>query len=94
MVRRASGCPLRHSARLPSGVALRMTTPAQGAACAGTRVRVHRSAIDAKAIGRLSPDEPRVVHERLVRYYGFDLGGVIREELKRLAAVQRRRQRG
>jgi hypothetical protein len=72
----------------------RFDLPEENAAILAALVRVYRSAIDAEVIGRLSPDELRVVHERLVRYYGFDLGGVVREELKRLAEAQRRRQRG
>jgi hypothetical protein len=72
----------------------RFDLPEENAAILAALVRAHRSAIDAKAIGRLSPDELRVVHERLVRYYGFDVGGLIREELRRLAEAQRRRQRG
>ena len=41
---------------------------------------------------RLSEGELRVVHERIASYYGLDLRQLVRRELERLAAAQRRRQ--
>lgn len=69
----------------------RFDLPDENAAIIAALVRVHRTAIDAKPAGRLDPDELRVVHERVVTYYGFDLRELVRQELQRLADAQRRR---
>ena len=53
-------------------------------------VRVHRSAIDPKPVGRLGQDELRIVHERVATYYGLDLRRLVLGELERLAQAQRR----
>lgn len=56
-------------------------------------VRVHRSAIDSSPVGHLDRNELRSVHARIARHYGLDLHDLIRDELQRLAAVQRERPR-
>ncbi|MEK6328631.1 MAG: hypothetical protein AABM66_14075 [Actinomycetota bacterium] len=69
----------------------RFDLPEENAAIVAALVRVHLSAIDLQPVGRLGPDELRVVHERVATYYGLDLRELVRRELQRLAAAQRRR---
>jgi hypothetical protein len=61
----------------------------ENAAMIAAVVRVHRSAIDPKSLGRLDPDELREVHERLATYYGLDLRRLALGELERLAQARR-----
>jgi hypothetical protein len=63
----------------------------ENAAIVAAIVRIHRTAIDPQPVGRLNQDQLRVVHERLANHYGFDLRQLVRGELERLAAAQRRR---
>jgi hypothetical protein len=65
--------------------------PEENAAILASLVRVHRSTIDERPAGRLDRAELRQIHERLVRFYGLDLSGFVRDELRRLAEAQRRR---
>jgi len=69
----------------------RFALPTENAAIIAALVRVHRSAIDPEPVARLGVDELRVVHERIAIYYGLDLRQLVRGELERLAAAQRRR---
>jgi hypothetical protein len=69
----------------------RFALPEENAAIIAALVRVHRSAIDPQPVGRLGDDELRVIHERLATHYGLDLRRLVRGELERLAAAQRRR---
>jgi hypothetical protein len=69
----------------------RFDLPDENAAIVAALVRVHRSAIDGQPVGRLDPDELRVLHERVASYYGLDLRELVRQELQRLADAQRRR---
>jgi hypothetical protein len=49
------------------------------------------STIEVQPVGRLDPDEVRVVHERVATYYGLDLRQLVRQELQRLADAGRPR---
>jgi hypothetical protein len=69
----------------------RFELPEENAAIVAALVRIHRSAIDPQPVGRLDQDELRAVHERLAIHYGLDLRQLVRGELERLAAAQRRR---
>jgi hypothetical protein len=52
-------------------------------------VRVHRSAINPTPLGRLDQQELAVVHERIVRFYEFDLRMLVQQQLRELADVSR-----
>jgi hypothetical protein len=53
-------------------------------------VRVHASAVDAgNVLGRLRRNELRVVHERFVKLYRFDLLHLVRDEIDRLEQARR-----
>lgn len=65
--------------------------PEENAALVASLVRVHTSAVGGDALGRLDRQGLAVVHEKLVRHYGFDLRTLVRDELRRLAELQRRR---
>lgn len=69
----------------------RFDLPEENAAMIAALVRVHGSAIDAAPVGHLDRAELREVHGGIARHYGLDLHKVIRDELQRLAAVQRER---
>jgi hypothetical protein len=69
----------------------RFELPEENAAIVASMMRVHGSAIDPRPVGRLDRHGLRLIHERLARHYGFDLGEFVREELKRLAEAQRQR---
>lgn len=69
----------------------RFDLPEEHAAMIAALVRVHHSAIDSSPVGHLDRDELRSVHGRIARHYGLDVHDLIREELRRLAAVQRQR---
>ncbi|MGH2844723.1 MAG: hypothetical protein ACRDL0_01640 [Thermoleophilaceae bacterium] len=69
----------------------RFDLPEENAGMIAALVRVHRSAIDSSPVGHLDRDELRSVHGRIARHYGLDLHDLIRDELRRLAAVQRER---
>ena len=66
----------------------RFDLPEENAAIIAALVRIHRSAIEPRPIGRLSINELRVLHER-VASYGLDLHRLVVEELRRLAATRR-----
>lgn len=63
----------------------------ENAAMIAGLVRVHTSALDEAPLGRLDAQELAVVHQRFVRHHGFDLRMLVREELSRLAELQRGR---
>jgi len=67
----------------------RFDLPEENAAIIAALVRIHRSAIEPRPIGRLSIDELRVLHARVASYYGLDLHRLVVEELRRLAATRR-----
>ncbi|MGH2823525.1 MAG: hypothetical protein ACRDLY_10975 [Thermoleophilaceae bacterium] len=69
----------------------RFDLPGENAAMIAALVRVHRSAIDSSPVGHLDRDELRSVHGRIARHYDLDLHDLVRDELQRLAAVQRER---
>lgn len=61
------------------------------AVMAAAPIRFHSSAVDAKnVLGRLEARELRTVHERVARVLSLDLVNLIREEIARLAELQRR----
>lgn len=62
--------------------------PGENAAMVAGLVRLHRSAIDGQILGRLGEGEPAVVHERLARFHGLNLRGLVDERLRQLAAAQ------
>jgi hypothetical protein len=63
----------------------------ENAAMVGGLIRVHRSAVAATPLGRLDANALATLHERVVRFYGFDLRMLVTERLKDLAEQQRRR---
>jgi hypothetical protein len=64
----------------------------ESAAMVTAPVRVNESAIDGRQVlGRLDPNEMRVLVERFVTYWGFDLDALLRT---RLAELKRRKRRG
>jgi hypothetical protein len=65
--------------------------PEDNAAMIVGLVRVHTSAMDRAPLGRLDAQELAVVHQRLVRHHGFDVRMLVREELQRLAELERGR---
>ncbi|GIK77707.1 MAG: hypothetical protein EDQ89_09540 [Acidobacteria bacterium] len=67
--------------------------PEENAAIIAALVRVHRSAIDPRHVGRLGAEELRAIHERIATHYGLDLAQLMRREIKRLAEARRRRDR-
>ena len=71
----------------------RFTLPEENAVMIAALVRIHRNAVDARPAGRLEPDELANVHERIVRHYALDMRGLVKSELERLAAAQKRRSR-
>lgn len=60
--------------------------PGEHAAIVAALVRVHRSAINPKPLGRLDLKELRELHVRVARHYGLDVRHLVRAELDRLAA--------
>jgi hypothetical protein len=60
------------------------------AAIVAALVRVHRSAINPKPLGRLDQPQLRDLHERVARHYGFDVRRLVRAELDRLASARQR----
>ncbi len=68
----------------------RFELPEENAAIIAALVRVHESAIDPAAVGRLEHAELREIHARVATHYGLDLHELVRDELRRLAASQRR----
>jgi hypothetical protein len=69
----------------------RFDLPDENAAIIAALLRIHESAIDPSPAGRLEHHEVREVHTRVARHYGLDLHQLVRDELRRLAAAQRRR---
>jgi hypothetical protein len=65
------------------------TLPEENAVMVASLVRVHRSAIDREVSGRLDEYELRTVHERFLRFHGFDVHGLLDERIKQLAAARR-----
>lgn len=64
----------------------------ENAAMIAALVRVHRSAIDTETLGRLDAHELAIVHQRLVRFHGFDLRMLIKERIEELTAAHQARQ--
>lgn len=71
----------------------RFRLPEENAVMIAALVRVHRSALNARPVGRLDPHELAAVHERLARHYALDLRKLVRAELERLAEQQQRQRR-
>jgi hypothetical protein len=69
----------------------RFRLPEENAVMIAALVRVHRSALDPRPVGRFEPHELPDLHERLVCHYGLDLRQLMRTELQRLAEHQGRR---
>jgi len=63
--------------------------PEENAAMIAGLVRIHASALDRTVLGRLNAQELAVVHQRLARHHQLDLRTLVRDELTRLAALQR-----
>lgn len=63
--------------------------PEENAAMIAGLVRVHRSAVDPTPLGRLDAQDLAVVHQRVTRFYGFDLRMLVHEQLRTLAERQR-----
>lgn len=55
----------------------RLAPPEENAAMLAGLVRVHRTAIDPSPHGRLHEHELRTVHERFVRFHGFDIRALL-----------------
>jgi hypothetical protein len=68
----------------------RFDLPEENAVIIGALVRVHESAIDSAPVGWLEHAELRQIHAQVARHYGLDLHELVRDELRRLAAAQRR----
>jgi hypothetical protein len=62
--------------------------PEENAAMIAGLVRVHRSATSADVCGRLDDYELITVHERFIRFHGFNVRGLVEERLKQIAVVQ------
>lgn len=65
--------------------------PEENAAMIAALVRVHRTAVDQQVCGRLDDYELTTVHERFIRFHGFDVRQLVEDRLKQLAALQRSR---
>lgn len=63
----------------------------ENAAMVGGLVRVHHTAADQVPLGHLDRAGLRLLYERVVRHHGFDLRGLVRAEIERLAEEQSRR---
>lgn len=71
----------------------RFDLPEENAAMVTALVRLHVDAIGGgAALGRLDDDELRVLGERIVRFYGFDVRSLLERHIRELAA--RRQARG
>jgi hypothetical protein len=69
----------------------RFDLPEENAAIISALVALHVDAISRDApAGTLSPDEARLLGERIVRFYGFDVGSLVEQAILDLA--RRRRQ--
>lgn len=68
----------------------RFDLPEENAAIIAALVRVHESAIDPAPVGRLEHVELREIHARVATHHALDLHELVRDELRRLAAAQRR----
>lgn len=64
--------------------------PEENAAMIAGLVRLHRSAVDNDPCGRLDDYELTTVHERFIRFHGFNLRKLIEERINALADTQRR----
>jgi hypothetical protein len=67
----------------------RFDLPEENAVMVSALVRVHVDAIESDSRGELTPDESRVLGERLIEFYGFDTRLLIERKIRELA---RRRQ--
>jgi hypothetical protein len=65
--------------------------PEENAAMIAALVRVHRTAVEQHVCGRLDDYELTTVHERFIRFHGFDVRQLVEDRLKQLAALQRSR---
>lgn len=73
----------------------RFDLPEENAAIVSAIVRVHVDAIgDGPDLGRLDDDEARLLGERITRFYGFDLRGLLDRRIRELAARRRARESG
>lgn len=68
---------------------LRFDLPEENAAMISALVRVHVDAIEAQSRGELNPNEFRVLGERLIEFYGFDVRSLIERKIRELAARRR-----
>lgn len=64
----------------------------ENAAMIAGLVRLHRSAVDTQALGRLDANELGVVHQRFAAFHRFDLRALVLEKLQELKAKQEQRQ--
>ena len=65
----------------------RFELPEESAAMVTALVRLHEDAIGTTpALGRLDDSEMRVVGERLIRFYGFDIRLLLERQIRELAA--------
>jgi hypothetical protein len=70
----------------------RFALPEENAAMIAGLVRVHRSAVQPRICGRLDEYELTTVHERVIRFYGFNIRRFVEERLQELARLQQGRQ--
>jgi hypothetical protein len=67
----------------------RFALPEENAAMIAGLLRIHRSAVQPRICGRLDEYELTTVHERVVRFYGFNIRQFVEERLQELARLQR-----
>ena len=71
----------------------RFDLPEESAAMLTALVRLHTDAIDSgPPLGVLNDDELRTVGERLVRFYAFDIRGLLERQIRELAARRQARE--
>lgn len=71
----------------------RFDLPDENAALVSAIVRVHVDAIGSgQPLGRLDDDEMRLLGERIVRFYGFDLHRLLERHIRDLAAWRQARE--
>jgi hypothetical protein len=69
----------------------RFALPEENAAMIAGLVRVHRSAVQPHVCGRLDEYELTTVHERVIRFYGFNIRRFVEERLQELGRLQQSR---
>ena len=68
----------------------RFSLPEESAAMVSALVRLHVDAIEhAEPLGELNSNESRVLGERIVAFYGFDIRSLIDRRIRELAARRR-----